>query len=206
MKAARHARGLVVILLGAFACASKGPPPVEEGDVIFQPSLSPQSLAIQKATHSVYSHVGLVTFRDGKPYVLEAEATVRATALAEWLQRGDGGHYVVRRLIDAHQVLDAASVAELRKQMRRFEGKAYDSTFEWSDERLYAAELVWKVYERALGIRLCEPQQLRDLDISVPEVEAKLVERFGEHVPLDEPVVSAQRIFESTRLETVAER
>ncbi len=190
----------------ALGCPASGPPAVEEGDIVFQASRSPQSLAIQKATHSVYSHVGLVTFRDGKPLVLEAEATVRLTPLSEWLERGEGGHYVVKRLIDARQVLDTASLVELKKQMRRFEGAPYDSTFEWSDERLYAPELVWKVYERALGIRLGEPQQLRDFDLAVPEVQAKLAQRFGAQVPLDEPVISPQRLFDSARLATVTER
>ncbi|MGO9830978.1 MAG: YiiX family permuted papain-like enzyme [Myxococcaceae bacterium] len=190
----------------ALGCPASGPPAVEEGDIVFQTSRSPQSLAIQKATHSVYSHVGLVTFRDGKPLVLEAEATVRLTPLSEWLERGEGGHYVVKRLIDARQVLDTASLVELKKQMRRFEGAPYDSTFEWSDERLYAPELVWKVYERALGIRLGEPQQLRDFDLAVPEVQAKLAQRFGAQVPLDEPVISPQRLFDSARLATVTER
>ncbi len=182
-------------------------PSVREGDVIFQMSQAPQSLAVQKATHARYSHVGLVTFRDEKPYVFEGVETVRATPLAEWLASGEGGHYVVKRLVDAHDVLDTASVIELKKEMRRFEGKGpYDRTFEWSDERLYCSELVWKVYERALGIRLGEPQRMRDLDLSAPETAKRLFERFGERVPLDEPVISPQRIFDSARLETVDER
>ena len=71
---------------------------------------------------------------------------------------------------------------------------------------MYASELVWKVYERALGIRLGEPQRLRDLDLSAPELQKKLAERFGDRIPLDEPVISPQRIFDSARLERVAER
>ena len=193
------------LLLAALGCPASGPPPVEEGDVVFQESHSVQSLAVQAATHSTYSHLGLVTFRDGKPTVLEALATVRVTPLTEWLQRGDGSHYVVKRLVDASQVLDASGRIELQKQMRRFEGSPYDDSFEWSDERFYGAELVWKVYERALGIRLGEPQRLGDFDLTVPEVQAKLAQRFGEKVPLDEPVISAQRIFESGRLQTVVE-
>ncbi len=201
------ALGLLLALAGATACPSHGLPDVQEGDVIFQTSESPQSNAIQKATHSRYGHMGLVTFRDGQPYVFEAVATVRATPFSEWVAHGEGGHYVVKRLVDAHQVFNPASTVEFDKEMRHFEGKGpYDRTFEWSDERLYCSELVWKVYERSLGIRLGEPQRLRDLDLSAPEVRTKLTERFGDNVPLDEPVISPQRIFDSARLETVAER
>jgi hypothetical protein len=198
---------LLLALLAGTACPNRGLPAVQPGDVIFQTSETPQSLAVQKATHSRYSHVGLVTFRDGQPYVFEAVDMVRATPLSEWLAHGEGGHYVVKRLVDAAQVLNTASIVEMDKEMHRFEGKGpYDRTFEWSDERMYASELVWKVYERALGIRLGEPQRLRDLDLSAPEVQQKLAERFGDRVPLDEPVIFPQRIFDSARLETAAER
>ena len=61
---------------------------------------SSQSLAIQRATHSPYSHMGLVLYRDGRAFVLEAVATVRYTPLAEWIDRGVGRHFVVRRLRD----------------------------------------------------------------------------------------------------------
>ena len=208
MRPCRRARvwGLLLVL-GAGTGCPKGIPALEEGDVIFQTSETPESLALKRATHARYSHVGLVTFRDGQPYVFEAVATVRATPVSEWVAQGEGGHYVVKRLVDAHQVFNPASIAEFDKEMRHFEGKGpYDRTFEWSDERMYSSELVWKVYERALGIRLGEPQRLRDLDLSAPELQARLAERFGNNVPLDEPVISPQRIFESARLETVAER
>lgn len=42
---------------------------VQNGDIIFQTSLSSQSLAIQKATHSPYSHMGIIILKNGKPYV-----------------------------------------------------------------------------------------------------------------------------------------
>ena len=53
---------------------SIGLPAVKDGDVIFQTSLSSQSVAIQRATHSRYSHMGIIFFRSGQPYVFEASA------------------------------------------------------------------------------------------------------------------------------------
>jgi len=57
-------------------------------------------MAVQKATHSKYSHMGIVFFRDGDPYVYEAIQTVQYTPLKKWVARGDGGHYLVKRLRD----------------------------------------------------------------------------------------------------------
>jgi hypothetical protein len=99
------------------------------GDIVFHTSTSDQSAAIQAATHSPYSHVGVVLFRDGKPVVLEAVQPVKYTRLKTWLDRGKGGHYVVKRL---KTPLPAAAVSRLGQEARKYFGKPYDLTFEWS--------------------------------------------------------------------------
>ena len=71
-----------------------------DGDIIFHTSKSAQSIAIQKATNSKYSHMGIIFNRDGSPYVYEAVKTVRYTPLKKWIARGEDGHYVVKRLRD----------------------------------------------------------------------------------------------------------
>jgi len=171
-----------------------------DGDIIFHTSRSSQSAAIQRATHSPYSHVGIVFIRDGKPYVFEAIATVRYTPLATWIARGDGGRYVVRRL---KQAPTPAQVAKLRKVAQSFEGKPYDLYFEWSNTRIYCSELVWKMYDQALGVKLGELQRLREFDLTDAAVKSKMRERYGTHVPLDEPVISPGAQFASPLLETV---
>src|SRR5262249_40292050 len=93
---AKIALGCVVILFTA-AC-SHPTPAVKDGDIIFQTSKSSQSVAVQHATHSKYSHMGIIFLRDQKPYVLEASATVKYTPLGVWIARGQGGGFVVKRL------------------------------------------------------------------------------------------------------------
>jgi Permuted papain-like amidase enzyme, YaeF/YiiX, C92 family len=182
------------------SCSSWAAPAVRDGDIIFHTSRSAQSAAIQRATHSPYSHVGIVIHRDGKPYVFEAIATVRYTPLADWIARGDGGRYVVKRLTSG---LTAEQAAQLRVAARQFEGKPYDLYFEWSDERIYCSELVWKMYQQALGVRLGTLQKLREFDLSDPVVKAKMRERYGGRVPLDEPVISPEAQFASPLLSPV---
>jgi len=186
-----------------FQLEAHAAPPLRDGDIIFQTSRSAQSAAIQRATHSAYSHVGLIFVRDGRPFVYEAIATVRYTPLAEWIARGAGGHYVVKRL---ERPLASGDVAKLRKAAEAFVGRPYDLYFEWSDQRIYCSELVWKVYERALGIKLGELQKLREFDLTDAAVRAKMRERYGSDVPLDEPVISPGAQFDSPALETVEKR
>jgi len=191
-------------LLLAYPLAFSAPlPVVQEGDLIFQTSRSAQSLAIQRATSSPYSHMGVVFFRHGKPFVFEAVSTVRYTPLGSWIRRGKGGHYVLKRV---KEPLSSEEKANLRAHAAVFEGKPYDLTFAWSDERIYCSELVWKLYQRALGLEIGTRQRLRDFRLDDPAVRTKLKERHGAHVPLDEPVISPAAMFQSPRLSTIADR
>jgi hypothetical protein len=193
-------RGARFVLFAWILATSANAADLRDGDIIFHTSRSAQSLAIQRATRSPYSHVGVIFFRDGKPYVFEAISTVKYTPLARWIARGEGGRYVVRRL---KRPLADADVVKLRRAARAFEGKPYDLYFEWSDRRIYCSELVWKLYARALGVKPGELQKLREFDLSDATVRARMRERYGTQVPLEEPVISPGAQFASPLLETV---
>lgn len=173
---------------------------LRDGDLLFHTSRSSQSEAIQRATGSPYSHVGVVFHRHGKPYVFEAIATVRFTPLEAWVARGVGGRYVVRRL---KQPLEQAQVSRLRSAADAYAGKPYDLYFEWSDERIYCSELIWKMFHQALGIELGRRQKLREFNLTHPAVKAKMRERYGKMIPLDEPVISPGAQFDSPWLRTI---
>ena len=196
----------LILVLASVTCRSSQVPAVKEGDIIFQTSLSSQSVAIQRATNSPYSHMGIVFLQDGKPFVFEAISTVRYTPLAKWVARGKGGRYVLKRLIDSSTQLTPVAIARLRSTARSFEGKPYDLTFEWSDRRIYCSELVWKIYQRALGIEIGQQQRLVDFKLDDPAVRAKMRERYGDQIPFNEPVVSPAAMFESKLLQVVAQR
>lgn len=173
------------------------------GDIVFHTSRSNQSAAIQAATDSPWSHMGIVLFKDGQAQVFEAVQPVQFTPLRAWLDRGLQGHYVVKRLRDP---LPDAAIARMQAQASRYLGKDYDLTFEWSDQRIYCSELVWKLYQQSAGIELASLQPLGEFRLDHPAVTTKLTERFGKRIPLQEPVISPVAIFDSPLLETVAER
>ena len=199
--------GICVGLLGLLETACRPhAPAVRDGDLIFQTSRSSQSLAIQRATGSPYSHMGLIFVRDGQPYVFEAVATVRLTPLDRWIARGEGHHFVVKRLRNADLVLDSNGVNRLHTAALRLAGRPYDLTFEWSDDRIYCSELVWKAYDRGLGIDIGALQTLREFNLTDPIVQARMRERYGDSVPLNEPVISPVAMFRSNLLVTVAEQ
>ncbi len=196
---------LILAFLALLTCGDSLADQLRDGDIIFHTSRSAQSIAIQKATHSKYSHMGIVFIRDGNPYVYEAIKTVQYPPLKKWVARGDGGHYVIKRLRDADRVLTPQAVAKLWKVAAKLQGKPYDLTFEWSDSRIYCSELVWKIYDRGLGVAVGRLQKLRDFDLSDPIVKSKMKERYGKAIPMDETVISPGEMFSFDGLIVVAE-
>ena len=173
------------------------------GDIIFQTSESNQSKAIQIATKSRYSHMGIIYLQDNEYYVFEAVQPVKLTLLTDWIKRGENKHYVVKRLKNSKEVLTSKKLSDMKVIGNRFLGKNYDLYFEWSDERIYCSELVWKIYKEALGIEVGELETLQDFDLTNEAVKEKLRERYGNNIPNNELVISPASMFKSKKLQTI---
>ena len=197
---------ILLMLLSSFSCSCFEEYQVQNGDIIFQTSRSSQSVAIQRATKSKYSHMGIVYIKNGQPFVFEAIQPVKLTPLGDWVARGDGGHYVVKRLSNAKERLTSEALERMLMIGKTFEGRHYDLYFEWSDDRIYFSDLVWKIYKRALNIEIGELQTMGEFDLSDPLVRAKVRERFGESLPKNETVISPAAMFASDLLVKVYER
>jgi len=178
---------------------------IKNGDLIFQTSLSGQSKAIQLATGSKYSHCGIIYIENGQCFVFEAVQPVKTTPLDKWIARGENGHYVIKRLKNSDQILTAETLEKMKTVGEKFIGKNYDLTFEWSDDKIYCSELIWKIYQRAAGIEIGKLEKLSDFDLSNEIVKQKLVERYGDNIPQDEIVISPVAIFDSEFLITIKE-
>lgn len=179
---------------------------IKDGDIIFHESVSSQGTELKLATGSRYTHMGIIRKKDGKYFVLEAVYPVSFTPMNKFIARGKDRHYIIKRLKNSSSILTPAVLRKMEDTGRGFIGKKYDSLFQWSDDRIYCSELVWKIYKRAAGIEIGELQKYRDFDLSHPKVKALLKKRFGSReIPLDETVISPVQMFNSPLLETVIE-
>ncbi len=169
----------------------------QTGDIIFQTSKSAQSKVIQKATHSPYSHMGMIVNRNGQSWVLEAIQPVKYTPLQQWVDRGVNKHYVVKRYQTA---LTAIQQTKLVKNAEGYLNKPYDIYFEWGDDAIYCSEIVWKAYKNALGIELAPLDQLKSFDLTDPSVKALMKQRYGKSIPLQEKVIAPSALFNSKKL------
>ena len=179
---------------------------IQSGDIIFQTSKSRQSKAIQLATNSKYSHMGIIYENDEKFFVYEAVQPVKMTPLIEWINRGENGHYVIKRLENSDQILTKSIVAKMKQIGEHFKGKPYDIYFEWSDDKIYCSELVWKIFKQAVDIEIGQLEQLADFDLSNDIVKAKMKERYGDNIPMDEKVISPAAMFNSDKLITIEKK
>ena len=92
---------IILLLLGTSGYSFSEEYRAEDGDIIFQTSRSTQSLVIQLATKSKYTHMGILFIKNDKPVVFEAIEPVKFTPFGDWIDCGDGKHYVVKRLSKA---------------------------------------------------------------------------------------------------------
>lgn len=196
----------LLFVLTSFLSSSTPPPATEamwqDGDIIFQKSQSSQCKAVQAATHSPYSHVGIMFQEFGQWYMLEAVQPVVYTPLKAWIAHGEDNHYVVKRMKPT-KALPPAAIVCMRDMGKANLGKHYDLAFEWTDEKMYCSELVWKLYKECAGIEVGNLKKLGDFDLSIPLVAAKVKERYGNNVPLEETVIAPADIFASEDLVTV---
>ena len=123
---------------------------LSSGDLLFQKVNKKKSLT----SDSAYNNIG-IAFIDGDNYaLLETSDQVQYVSIREWIENGINQDYVAKRLLNADSLITSLNIQELRNEARNNIMKKYDNSNEWSDDKMYNAELIWKMYERAFNIEL----------------------------------------------------
>jgi hypothetical protein len=191
-------RILPLLLLLAAPTVFAAGPDLRTGDVVFQTSRSRQSLPIQRATRSPWSHVGIVERTPSGIFVLEAIQPVSRTPWERWRQRGAGGRVRVMRA----RALDAAAAGRVVAAAKRYLGRPYDPWFRWDDGALYCSELVTKAFAQGAGLELGRRQTVGEL--AIEGLEAELRRRFG-RIPADLVLVTPASLAADDDLGLVGE-
>jgi uncharacterized protein YycO len=197
---------LISLVIGALFAKENVDAEIKDGDIIFHTSNSLQSKPIQLATKSKYSHCGIIYKKGNDIFVYEAVGPVKLTPIKEWIARGKNNSYVIKRLKNAENIMTPNVLIKMKQVGDQFKGKPYDTTFEWSDNRIYCSELVWKIYQQATGIEIGELQKLKEFDLSDPHVKQIIKERYHNKIPTEEIVISPAAIFDSELLVTVVSK
>ncbi len=147
----------------------------QDGDIVFHESSSRQSPIIKLAQNSKWTHCGIVFHIGDKAYVYEAVEPVKYTPLTDWIARGKGGVYCAKRLDNP---LPAQTIEKMKAVGAKYKGKHYDTLFQWSDNKIYCSELIWKIYSQG-------------------------AERYGNKFDPSEQLVSPNALYKSKLLKEV---
>jgi hypothetical protein len=190
---------IIYLILFVFSLTSCSSQIFEDGDIIFHTSKSFQSEMLQIATNSNITHVGVIFFKSGKPYVFEAVSPVKITPLQDFINRGVDSKYSVKR---CKTPLTKSNLKTMLEYGKKQIGKPYDLKFEWSDDKIYCSELVWKIYY-STGISLSNVKLFSDFNLNEPIVRKTIKDRYNGHFNINEPVVAPIDLYNSDKLNTV---
>ncbi|WP_395067285.1 YiiX family permuted papain-like enzyme [Flavobacterium sp.] len=174
----------------------------KDGDIIFQTSQSKQCEAVRIATNSKFSHCGIIFNENGSCYVYEAIQPVKKTLFKDWIKHGLDNKYLVVRLKDT-SLLTHSSLNKMKQYGKALFNKEYDIYFEWSNDKIYCSEYVWKIYKHGANIELCNLEKLKSFNLDDYRVKAILSERYGKNIPLEEEVVAPSQLANSDKLITI---
>jgi hypothetical protein len=186
-------------------------PPLKDGDLVFQTINSPQTLAIIFATHSPYTHIGIVKMNGNTPFVVEAVGPVREIPLSKWVRQGYGKRIAISRIGD----LKPDDAESALKAAKAFYGKPYDFYFLKADDAIYCSELVYKAFERGPHIMLGQEEKVGDLSVHNFAVRSVIRQRWHDYPPcngsqdygscyekiMSQPLVSPASIDRDAKLE-----
>jgi len=194
---------ITVITLAIAACAPKTRPvekpapdvirtteqTLKVGDIIFHKSQSKQSKAINEASDSEWTHVGILVLKNDEWYVAEAIGPVVSTKLQDFINRGKDKEYKIYRF----KHFDAATMEGKLIRAIKKQNKKYDIYFEFSDENTYCSELVYKAMLDVTGFELGQVQQFKDLKLEGPFVKDMIKKRLtdkGRELDPDEQIIT----------------
>jgi hypothetical protein len=166
----------------------------KNGDILFIRSTSMQSKALEEVTRSKWTHVGIVfriksnrgvptlvpsNSKEGRWVVYEGGPRVRFNPVERFVA---GKAFATLRLKEdlvppQEKLLFTAAVSRI--------GNPYDIYFLLSrdgqnkDNFEYCSELVWYVYQKALGINLGYQVKIGSLKLDGPEAQKLMKERFS---------------------------
>jgi hypothetical protein len=168
----------LAVLLRVTEVAARDLPPLKTGDIVFQDAGGEQGMAIMLATHSPYTHVGLIELdKRGRPMVVEAARHVRTVPLDRWIKYGTLKRITVKRIkgLSERDALNAVARAHA------YDGRPYDFYFYEARDQIYCSELVYAAFKEGTGITVGKVERVRDLAIDSRAVRAVIEDRWKRH-------------------------
>ncbi|WP_086930066.1 YiiX/YebB-like N1pC/P60 family cysteine hydrolase [Agarilytica rhodophyticola] len=169
-----------------------------QGDIIFQ-SLPNGDIAnaIEGATRSPYSHVGIVISTSTGWKVREAIESVHDTDLSVFIERGRNNSIDVFRLKSKYQKY----IPKFIRATQKYLNHPYDIRYRMDDESIYCSELIYKAFNDATGLRMGKLVKLGELHWGKYEKLIKSIE--GGTVPINRKMITPVDLSKALQLELI---
>lgn len=131
------------------------------GDLLFNKLNIDSGIGIQNGIHFSFDNIGIVFIDDDNYAIIETAERVGYISMSGWIEKGVDQKYVVKRLLNSDSLLNDERTQRLRKEAQSNIWKEVEKSQNWSDDKLYNAELVWKLFKKALDIELGELDTLK---------------------------------------------
>lgn len=141
----------------------------QTGDIVFIKSQSAQSQALREGTGSEWTHVGILV--DGK--IAEETSGLKLTEFTAFIAKSKNKEFKVFR----HNKYEHSLDAKLRSLLSKY-NKPYDIYFEWSNDKMYCSEFVYKLYVDLIGVGVGQLQTFRDMNLESPAVKELIKARY----------------------------
>lgn len=176
---------------------------IAEGDIIFIQSQTDQAAAIAEGTESIWTHVGIVVKKTGDWHVAESVGPLNVTPLRSFIGRSKGKSYKVVR----NQKFSQKMLPKLYIALYKY-NQPYDIFFEFSNDRIYCSELVYKVFRDVTGTPVGRLQKMKELKLDGPYVSKLIEDRLtaiGKELNLEEPIITPVGLLDDKYLTNIHE-
>ncbi|MCU0415661.1 MAG: hypothetical protein MUE33_00615 [Cytophagaceae bacterium] len=197
---------------------------VKTGDIVFYNGLRDEQKMVPEHVLEAQRKLwgaGLVIRREDDVYIAVIDQIVQMVPLRNWLRRMESVEgLVVKRIKDdtifeqdslrnafiefiaTHAVVNTSGYTGQRQTVKSKMIK--DEVLLWSDKNWYEAEMIWKVYERVVGVQLCPTKKMKD----IKWLKIEIVRSFSRNHLFfkdyeNETIVDAQDIYHSVELKKV---
>ncbi len=153
------------------------------GDILLQHRQERLGSFISDISDSPYSHCGIVVYKDGKPYVMDALGEVKLRPLQTWLEEGYLGLFTQLRVQD----LTESEMEKVIDSAYKYFGKPEDLKYEMDNDKLYSAEFIFKAFLRGAKIKISDNKSLGKYDYRKQEEYIRYI--LG-YLPIDRVLVT----------------
>ncbi len=194
---------VLLFSFSAFAASSPLDKMIAEGDIILIRSQTEQSMAIAEATQSNWTHTGIIIKRGNEWQVAESVGPLAVKPLSSFIGRSKNKTYKIVR----NKKFTPKMIPQLYAALYKY-NQPYDLFFEFSDERIYCSELVYKVFRDVTGTPVGKLQKNKDLKLDGPYVSKLIEDRLtaiGKDLNPEEPIITPVGLLDDNNLTLVHE-